>query len=76
MDGSVRGGYFWWPKPGTSRGHQRGHQLAKTGYFLMATDRKREMASGPECDSDALDRMAAQVHDISLAADWLTNATE
>jgi hypothetical protein len=39
VDASVRGGDFSWPKTGTSRGHQRGHQLAKTGDFLMATDK-------------------------------------
>ena len=38
VDPSVRGGDFWWPKTGTSRGHQRGHQLAITGDFFMATD--------------------------------------
>ena len=38
MDTSVRGGDFSWPKTGTFRGHQRGHQLAKNGDFLMATD--------------------------------------
>jgi hypothetical protein len=38
VDASVRGGDFSWPKTGTSRGHQRGHQLAKNGDFLMATD--------------------------------------
>jgi hypothetical protein len=38
VDASVRGGDFWWPKTGTSGGHQRGHQLAKNGDFLMATD--------------------------------------
>ena len=27
-----------WPKPGTFGGHQRGHQLAKNGDFLVATD--------------------------------------
>jgi hypothetical protein len=38
VDPSVRGGDFSWPKTGTSRGHQRGHQLAITGDFFMATD--------------------------------------
>src|SRR5271155_3820161 len=38
MDLSVRGGDFSWPKTGTFRGHQRGHQLAITGDFLMSTD--------------------------------------
>ena len=38
VDASVRGGDFSWPKTGTSRGHQRGHQLAITGDFFMATD--------------------------------------
>ena len=28
VDASVRGGDFSWPKAGTFRGHQRGHQLA------------------------------------------------
>jgi hypothetical protein len=39
VDTSMRGGDFSWPKTGTSGGHQRGHQLAITGDFLMATDR-------------------------------------
>ena len=38
VDPSVRGGDFSWPKAGTSRGHQRGPQLAITGDFFMATD--------------------------------------
>jgi hypothetical protein len=38
VDASVRGGDFSWPKTGTSRGHQRGPQLAITGDFFMATD--------------------------------------
>ena len=38
VDASVRGGDFSWPKTGTFRGHQRGHQLAITGGFFMATD--------------------------------------
>ena len=38
VDPSVRGGDFSWPKAGTSHGHQRGHQLAITGDFFMATD--------------------------------------
>jgi len=38
---SVRGGDFSWPKTGTSRGHHRGHQLATTGDFFMATDKDR-----------------------------------
>ena len=41
VDASVRGGDFSWPKAGTSRGHQRGPQLAKTGDFLMATDTRK-----------------------------------
>jgi hypothetical protein len=40
VDASVRGGDFSWPKTGTFGGHQRGHQLAKTGDFLMATDKR------------------------------------
>ena len=38
VDASVRGGDFSWPKTGTFGGHQRRHQLAKNGDFLMATD--------------------------------------
>ena len=41
VDASVRGGDFSWPKTGTFGGHQRGHQLAKNGDFLMATDNGR-----------------------------------
>ena len=40
VDPSVRGGDFWWPPAGTFHGHQRGHQLAITGDFFMATDRR------------------------------------
>ena len=46
VDTSVRGGDFSWPKSGTSRGHQRGHQLAKNGDFLMATDNVRLLGFG------------------------------
>ena len=42
VDPSVRGGDFSWPKTGTSRGHQRGPQLAITGGFFMATDTWRQ----------------------------------
>ncbi|HVA09965.1 MAG TPA: hypothetical protein VNG12_24835, partial [Acidimicrobiales bacterium] len=38
VDASVGGEDFSWPKTGTLGGHQRGHQLARTGDFLMATD--------------------------------------
>ena len=34
----MKGGDFSWPPVGTFRGHQRGPQLATSGYFLMATD--------------------------------------
>ena len=45
VDASVRGGDFSWPKAGTFRGHQRGHQLAITGDFFMATDSRTAYAS-------------------------------
>ena len=38
VDASARNGDFRWPPAGTSRGHQRGPQLATSGDFLMATD--------------------------------------
>jgi hypothetical protein len=44
VDPSVRGGDFSWPKTGTSRGHQRGPQLAITGDFFMATDKRDAQA--------------------------------
>ena len=37
VDPSVRGGDFSWPKTGTPHGQKRGHQLAITGDFFMAT---------------------------------------
>jgi hypothetical protein len=54
VDDSVRGGDFSWPKTGTSRGHQRGLQLAKNGDFFMATDTLprrcfRDADSGTSC---------------------------
>src|SRR3954447_21680748 len=38
VDASARNGDFRWPPAETSRGHQRGPQLATSGDFLMATD--------------------------------------
>ena len=39
----MKGGDFSWPPMGTFRGHQRGPQLATSGYFLMATDTLRAL---------------------------------
>src|SRR3954447_4738445 len=41
VDASATNGDFRWPPAGTSRGHQRGPQLATSGDFLMATDNWR-----------------------------------
>jgi hypothetical protein len=54
VDPSVRGGDFSWPKTGTSRGHQRGHQLAKNGDFLMATDTGGTVKPLPDQSADDL----------------------
>src|SRR5271169_4679808 len=38
VDASARGADFWWPKTGTSGGHQCGLFMAISADFLVATD--------------------------------------
>ena len=45
----MKGGDFSWPPVGTFRGHQRGPQLATSGYFLMATDTSSLLFFGVTC---------------------------
>src|SRR5271169_1969989 len=45
VDASARGADFWWPKTGTSGGHQCGLFMAISADFLVATDRRSPSAS-------------------------------
>ena len=47
VDASARGADFWWPKTGTSGGHQCGLFMAISADFLVATDTRTAYAGKP-----------------------------
>ena len=81
----MRGGYFWWPKTGTSRGHQWVHQLATSGYFFMATDKRLDVVTRSvligilhECEAEvvlagATDVALCPVHSVRFGGRWSTS---